>query len=271
MTKNWLITGASRGLGRAWAEAALKRGDKVAATARNIDDLQELANQYGDSLLPIILDVTDRHSVFESMKTAFAHFGNIDVVVSNAGYALFGTIEESSELESRAQFDANFFGTLWVVQAALPYLRQQGGGHILATSSLAGVITFPTAGIYNASKWAVEGLLQTLNSEVNSFGIKVTLIEPGGYATDWRGPSSTLTTPMSEYDELRTMIKTASVGRKLGDPSATASAILSVVDTAEPPLRLFLGNGNLDLAHKEYAGRLATWEAWAEVSRAAQE
>lgn len=150
-------------------------------------------------------------------------------------------------------------------------MRRQCSGHVLATSSLAGVITFPTAGIYNATKWAVEGLLQTLTSEVAAFGVKVTLIEPGGYATDWRGSSSARAAPMPQYDALRESLKNAASARALGNPKATASAILDVVDTETPPLRLFLGAANLGIVRKEYAGRIATWEAWADTAVLAQD
>ncbi|MGH6617542.1 SDR family NAD(P)-dependent oxidoreductase [Sphingomonas sp.] len=269
MSMTWFVTGASRGLGRAWVEAALARGDSVAATARNSDDLADLAARYKDSCLPLILDVTDRAAVFAAVDTAAARFGRLDVVVSNAGYALFGAIEESDEAQSRAQFDANLFGTLWVIQAAVPHLRAQGSGHILVTSSVAGIITFPTAGVYNASKWAVEGLTETLASEVAEFGIKVTLIEPGGYATDWRGGSATHTEPRPDYDALRARMK-AGPAHILGDPRATGDAILRVVDADTPPLRLILGNVGLGVARRAYADRLATWEAWAPVSEAAQ-
>ena len=199
-----------------------------------------------------------------------AHFGRIDVVVSNAGYALFGTVEESDEAQSRAQFDVNFFGTLWVIQAVLPQLRKQGGGHILVTSSVAGIITFPTAGVYNATKWAVEGLTETLASEVDTFGIKVTLIEPGGYATDWRGSSATHAVPMPQYDGLARPDEGQKRRPEAGRSPATAQAILAVVDAPEPPLRLFLGNAGLTVAKQAYASRIATWEAWASVSADAQ-
>ena len=270
MSKIWFVTGATRGLGRAWVEAALKRGDRIAATARKEQDLADLTSAYGEAFLPLVVDLTDREAIAGAVASATAHFGRIDVVVSNAGYALFGTVEESNEAQSRAQFDVNFFGTLWVIQAVLPQLRKQGGGHILVTSSVAGIITFPTAGVYNATKWAVEGLTETLASEVDTFGIKVTLIEPGGYATDWRGSSATHAVPMPCYDGLRDRMKARSAGQKLGDPAATAQAILAVVDAPEPPLRLFLGNAGLTVAKQAYASRLATWEAWASVSAGAQ-
>jgi NADP-dependent 3-hydroxy acid dehydrogenase YdfG len=270
MCKIWFVTGATRGLGRAWVEAALKRGDKIAATARKAEDLADLKSTYGDAFLPLVIDLTNREAVSGAVASAVAKFGRIDVVVSNAGYALFGTIEESDEADSRAQFDVNFFGTLWVIQAVLPQLRKQGGGHILVTSSVAGIITFPTAGVYNATKWAVEGLTETLASEVDTFGIKVTLIEPGGYATDWRGSSATRAEPMPEYDALRDRMKVRTVGHTLGDPAATAQAILTVVDAPEPPLRLFLGNVGFTVAKQAYASRIATWEAWASLSADAQ-
>lgn len=269
-TKVWFIAGASRGLGRVWAEAALGRGDKVVATARKIEDLAGLARDYGDAVLPLTLDVSTRESVFATVAAARRHFGRLDVVVSNAGYALFGAIEESNERDSRAQFETNFFGTLWVVQAVLPHLRAQGSGRILVTSSLAGIITFPTAGVYNATKWAVEGLIETLSQEVADLGIHVTLVEPGGYATDWRGASATHTVAMPAYDSLRERLKASYGSRSLGDPEATAAAILKVVDEPKPPLRLFLGNAALPVAQRVYADRLATWEAWSEVSQAAQ-
>ncbi|KJC61745.1 short-chain dehydrogenase [Bradyrhizobium sp. LTSPM299] len=266
--KIWFITGASRGLGRAWTEAALARGDKVAACVRDRRALSDLREVHGSALLPIELDVRNEEAVRAAVHTAVTTFGRLDVIVSNAGYAVFGTIEETDEENARAQFDTNFFGTLWVIQAALPVLR---GGHILITSSLAGIITFPTAGVYNATKWAVEGLGETLASEVADFGIKVTLIEPGGYDTDWRGSSSTHLAPMSEYGGLRDRLKLASSSRKLGNPVATAEAILSVVvDASSPPLRLFLGEIALGIAQKQYAERLATWDAWSDVSRRAQ-
>lgn len=270
MSKIWFVTGASRGLGRAWVEAALGRGDKVAATARKPEDLAALKARHGDTILPLMLDVADRRAVFAAVASAIAHFGRIDVVVSNAGYALLGTIEESEDGAARAQMETNFFGTLWVVQAALPHLRERRSGHILVTSSIAGITTFPTAGIYNASKWAVEGLSETLASEVAEFGIKVTLIEPGGYATDWRGSSASRARPMPVYEPLRERLKTAGAATPLGDPAATGPAILEVVDAAEPPLRLILGNAGLAIAKRVYSSRLATWETWAAVSANAQ-
>ena len=270
MSKTWFIAGASRGLGRAWAIAALERGDRVAATVRDEADLRALAKRYGGQLLVVRLDVADRAAVFAAVEKAANHFGRLDIVIANAGYALFGTVEESSEQASRAQFDTNFFGALWVAQAALPRLRAQGAGHILVTSSLAGIVAFPTAGVYNATKWAVEGLFETLALEVAQLGIKVTLIEPGGYATDWRGASADHAEEMAAYDGLREELRANHVSRQLGDPAATGPAILAVTDAAEPPLRLFLGTMGLPAAERAYAERLRTWQAWQSVSAAAQ-
>lgn len=268
--KVWFITGTSRGFGHVWAKAALARGDSVAATARDIKSLDDLVKSYGDAILPITLDVADREAAFAAVEQAHRHFGRLDVVLCNAGFALFGTIEETDEAAARAQIDTNFFGSLWPIQAALPFLRAQGSGHILAVSSLSGVITFPTAGLYGASKWALEGLCDTLVKEVADFGIKVTLIEPGGYDTDWRSTSAQHTTKLDAYTGLRDKLAAAYGSRVLGDAAATADAILQVVDSQTPPLRLLLGGTALQVAEQAYADRLATWRQWEAVSQAAQ-
>lgn len=188
--KIWFITGASRGFGRAWASAALERGDKVAATARDTASLDDLAGKFGDALLPLRLDVTDREADFAAVAQAHKHFGRLDVVVNNAGYGHFGFVEELSEQDARDQLETNVFGALWITQAALPYLREQRGGHIIQVSSIGGITAFPLVGMYHASKWALEGLSQALAQEVAPFGVHVTLIEPGGFDTDWAGPSA---------------------------------------------------------------------------------
>src|SRR3954468_1427395 len=202
MSKTWFITGTSRGFGRAWAEAALERGDRVAATARDTSTLKDLVERYGDAVLPIALAVTDRAADIAAVQQAHAHFGRLDVVVNNAGYGHFGFIEELSEQEARAQIETNVFGALWVTQAALPYLRAPRSGHILQVSSIGGITAFQNVGIYHASKWALEGFSQSLAQEVAPFGIHVTLIEPGGFSTDWAGPSSKRSTPLPDYKEV---------------------------------------------------------------------
>ena len=269
--KVWFITGSSRGFGRVWAEAALERGDKVVATARNPATLQPLVTLYGQSILPLALDVTDRAAAFEAVAKGREAFGRLDVVLNNAGYGQLGAVEELSEAEVRAQIETNLFGALWVTQAALPILRAQKSGHILAVSSIGGVATFPTVGIYHASKWALEGLMDTLSQEVAAFGIKVTLIEPGGYATDFADPSSIRSSaPIPVYAPVKEQLFAAFASVSLGDPQATAEAIFKVVDTAEPPLRLLLGATAVPMARAIYEQRLATWDAWAPVSAAAQ-
>jgi NAD(P)-dependent dehydrogenase (short-subunit alcohol dehydrogenase family) len=271
MSKTWFITGASRGFGREWTIAALERGDTVAATARDTSTLDDLVQQFGDKILPLRLDVTDRDAVLSAVKLAHDRFGRLDVVVNNAGYGQFGMVEEISEAEARAQFDTNVFGALFVTQAALPYLREQGSGHILQVSSIGGISAFPNIGIYNASKWALEALSQSLAAEVADFGIKVTIIEPGAYSTDWGGASAKHATADPAYEAFR---EKAAEQRKAragnpGDPVATREAVLEVVDAENPPLRIFFGNGPLAIATKDYESRLATWREWEPVSIAA--
>ncbi len=240
-SKTWFITGTSRGFGRTWAEAALARGDGVAATARDTRMLCELVHRFGDAILPLPLDVTDRSAVFDAVTTAHDRFGRLDVVVNNAGYGLFGAVEETSEDEARAQIETNLFGKIWVTQAALPYLREQRSGHILQVSSMGGLIAFPTLAVYHASKWALEGFSESLAQEVAPFGIKVTLVEPGGYATDWGGRSAVHSRPLPAYEPVRAGAARFMGGYPLGDPRATADAILTIVDAAQPPLRVLLG------------------------------
>jgi NAD(P)-dependent dehydrogenase (short-subunit alcohol dehydrogenase family) len=269
--KTWFITGTSKGFGREWAIAALERGDRVAATARNTDSLRDLVAEHGDALLPIELDVTDRDAAFAAVGKAHEHFGGLDIVVNNAGYGQFGMVEELSEAEARAQIETNLFGALWVTQAALPFLRAQGSGHILQVSSIGGITAFPGIGMYHASKWALEGISQSLAQEVASFGIKLTLIEPTGYSTDWGGPSAQHTTPLPAYADVREQVRKGRAARtsRPGDPVATRDAVLRLVDSDNPPLRIFFGDGPLAIATKDYESRLATWNEWASVSVAA--
>src|SRR6201999_2466521 len=202
-SKVWFITGASRGFGREWTIAALERGDKVAATARVLSTLDDLVERFGDALLPIELDVNDHDADFAAVAQAHEHFGRLDVVVNNAGYGQFGAFEELSEQEWRAQLETNVFGAIWITQAALPFLRAQGSGHILQVSSIGGITAFPNIGAYHASKWALEGFSPALAQEVAGFGIHVTLVEPGGVATDWAGPSAKVSKRMEAYEPVR--------------------------------------------------------------------
>jgi len=270
--KVWFITGTSRGFGREWAIAALDRGDRVAATARNTDSLAELVQKYGDAILPISLDVTDKAAATAAVAHAHDHFGRLDIVINNAGFGHFGFIEEITEVEARDQLETNLFGALWVTQAALPFLRAQGSGHIIQVSSIGGISAFPLVGIYHASKWALEGFSQALAQEVAGFGIFVTLVEPGGFSTDWSGSSSKHSKQLVDYADLHAAVETARTQRLAapGDPVATRGAILKVVDADRPPLRIFFGEAPLGIAKADYASRIEVWEEWNDVSVEAQ-
>jgi len=270
-SKIWFITGAARGFGRVWAEAALERGDKVVATARNTNALNGLVERHGDRILPLALDVTDAQQVRDAVAQAHQHFGRLDVVLNNAGYALVGAIEEARPEDVKAEFETNFFGALRVIQAALPILRNQNSGHILGVSSVAGIVAGPMTGFYNASKWALEALHDSLAQEVAAFGIKVTLIEPGAYATDFASPMSLqMSEGLDDYKALRMRVFAQSAHIDFGEPQATAQAVLQIVDAAQPPLRFFLGTEGMPRARAAYAMRLAEWEQWEIVSNAAQ-
>ncbi|GAB3282736.1 SDR family NAD(P)-dependent oxidoreductase [Kineosporia babensis] len=272
MAKTWLITGASRGFGREWTVAALERGDNVAATVRDASSIGDLASKYPDQLLPVTLDVRDRAAVFGAVQAAHEHFGRLDVVVNNAGYGHFGYVEETTESEAREQFEANFFGLLWVTQAALPLLRAQGSGHLLQVSSVSGLGGAPSLGLYSASKFAVEGLCESLAAEVAPFGIKVTIIEPGGYATDWAGSSAVRSEPLEAYQPLRDQMAQVQASAQMPafpGPEATTQAVFAVVDHEEPPLRLLLSSMALGIAVSGHEQRIAQWQTWADVSRSA--
>jgi NAD(P)-dependent dehydrogenase (short-subunit alcohol dehydrogenase family) len=269
-SKVWFITGSSKGFGRVWTEAALARGDKVAATARDVSTLSELVKKYGDNIAAIKLDVTDKAAVNAAIAEAHRRFSRLDVVINNAGYGQFGAIEEVSEEDARAQIETNLFGALWVTQAALPIMRAQRSGHIIQISSIGGVNAFPNIGLYHASKWGLEGFSQALALEVSEFGIHVTIVEPAGFATDWAGPSAKVAKPMPEYQRTRDQMKERRGNVVPGDPQASGLAMLALVDAAEPPLRAFFGDVGLPMIQQEYAKRLAAWEKWDWVADMAQ-
>ncbi|QFY06276.1 SDR family NAD(P)-dependent oxidoreductase [Nonomuraea phyllanthi] len=271
MSKVWFVTGSSRGLGRNFVEAALSRGDQVAATARDAASLDDLVAAHGDAVLPLEMDVTDKAAVFESVKRAERHFGRLDVIVNNAGYAQVGAVEELSERELRAQLETNLFGAVWVIQAALPFLRQQRSGHIVQLSSAAGVIAMPLGGAYHASKWALEGLNEALAGEVAEFGVKVTIIEPGGFATRrGKNPDPLANGHMAQtdpaYDALRSRLGAVAGKQPAGDPAAAAQALLKLVDSDNPPLRVLFGQGFYPMIQQAYADRLKTWSDWQDLS-----
>ncbi|MFF7477027.1 SDR family NAD(P)-dependent oxidoreductase [Streptomyces sp. NPDC008092] len=257
MGKTWLITGAGRGFGKEFTQAALSRGDRVAATARNVKALSDLVDEYGDAILPLALDVTDREAVFAAVAAARETFGGLDVVVNNAGYGMFGAIEEVSPEQLRQQLEVNVFGPFHVTQAVLPILREQGSGHIIQISSIGGVAAFPLLGSYHASKWALEGFSESLAQEVARFGIKVTLVEPAAYGTDWGGSSAVWPEGLPQYQPIRDARAAAS--RPSNDPVHVGAAILALVDMDQPPLRVFFGTGPIEAAEKLYQSRLQTW------------
>jgi len=269
--KVWFITGASRGFGSVWADAALKRGDKVAATARNLASIAHLKEKYGENVLTLELDVTKPDQVKAAVEQAHKHFGRLDIVLNNAGYSLVGTIEEANADEVRALYETNIFGALAVIQAVLPILRKQGRGHILGTSSNLGHVTFPVIGYYCSSKWAFEAIHESLALEVKSFGIKVTIIEPGAYATEFGSQESLkFSENLDIYNDFKANFFDTLKNFERGNPEATPQALFKVVDAENPPLRLFLGNNSLPNVKEVYADRLKIWEEWKSVSNAAQ-
>jgi NAD(P)-dependent dehydrogenase (short-subunit alcohol dehydrogenase family) len=270
MSKVWFITGTSRGFGREFAQSALERGDRVAATARDASSLDDLVAKYGDAVLPLALDVTDRNAVHTAVDTAHQHFGRLDVVVNNAGYGLFGMVEEITEQQLRDQLETNLFGVLSVTQAVLPILREQGSGHIVQISTIGGIAAFPSLGGYHASKWALEGLSESLAQELAGTGVHVTLVEPGGFATDWGGSSAVHADPNPAYDHIRQALAERASGSQPGDPAAAGPALLEVVDAEQPPLRVLFGSQPTEIVKYIYTQRLQTWADWEHVSHAAQ-
>jgi NAD(P)-dependent dehydrogenase (short-subunit alcohol dehydrogenase family) len=261
----WFVTGASSGLGLAFTRAALDADDRVVGAARRTETLTALAAEYPGRLAALSVDVTDRDAVFAAVQQAVAEFGRLDVVVNNAGIMGTGAVEEFSEAEARALLETNFFGALWVTQAVLPYLRRQSGGHLVQVSSVGGVIGFATSGLYSASKWALEGMTEALAQEVAPFGIKVSIVEPGGYNTGLY--TAMRTQPAQEaYAPLHSAL--AEMWQD-ADPADAAKALLALVDSDEPPLRLILGGAMYDVAQESVDRKKEVWASWEGVSRAA--
>ena len=273
MAKTWLITGSSRGFGWELTKAALDRGDRVVATARRPEPLDALVPKYGDRVRAVALDVTDAASARAAVQLAVDEFGALDVVVNNAGYAISAPIEETPDADFRAQIETNLFGVVNVTKAALPVLHQQGSGHFIQFSSIGGRVGgTPGMGAYQAAKFAVEGFSEVLSTEVKPLGIRVTIIEPGGFRTDWGG-SSMRTPPVSEDYDLTVgamnRYRAATVSQWPGDPARAAKIITDIVRLDEPPLRLLLGAGAVELAEEASKARAAEAEKWADVSRSA--
>ncbi|WP_328609665.1 oxidoreductase [Amycolatopsis sp. NBC_00345] len=272
MPKTWLITGSSRGFGRELAQAVLESGDHLVATARRPEQLGDLVRKYGGSVRAVALDVTDAEAARAAVRTAVTEFGSLDVVVNNAGYANSAPIEEMSDEDFRAQIDANLYGVVNVTKAALPVLRQQRSGHIVQFSSIGGRVGgSPGMGAYQTAKFAVEGFSEVLNNEVKPFGVKVVIVEPGPFRTDWAGSSMTIAPVGPDYEETVGAMNRGRAGAATwpGDPARAAKIILDVVAHPEPPLRLLLGATAVELAAKSSAERAAEAAEWADVSRAA--
>jgi NAD(P)-dependent dehydrogenase (short-subunit alcohol dehydrogenase family) len=273
MSKTWFVTGSSRGFGRAITEAALRRGDRVVATARKPDQLDALSKAYGASVLTLGLDVTDSAAANRAVDVAINSFGCLDIVVNNAGYAESAAIEETTEESFRAQIETNFFGVVNVTEAALPLFHQQRSGHFLQFSSIGGRVGgSPGLGAYQAAKFAVEGFSEVLNAEVKPLGIKVTIVEPGGFRTDWGGSSMHTPTVGADYEDTvgaMNRFRESTVSTWRGDPQRAANILVDLVDLDEPPLRLLLGDGAIRSADESSRQRAAEAERWADVSRSA--
>lgn len=278
MSKVWFITGCSTGFGRNLAQEVLQNGGQVAVTARNTDDVQELVSKFPEMAYAIKLDVTNPEQVKNAVQQALDKFGRIDVLVNNAGIGYFGALEESEEAEVRRMFEINFFGLAAVTNAVLPIMRAQRSGHIINISSVGGMVAFPGIGFYNASKFAVTGYSEALAKEVGALGIKVTVIAPSGFRTDWAGRSANDTKiVIDDYATTAhanlTTIRKAS-GNQPGDPVRAAKAIIKVVESATPPVRLMLGVGALKgIRNKilELQNDIDSWEettVWADNPKA---
>jgi NAD(P)-dependent dehydrogenase (short-subunit alcohol dehydrogenase family) len=268
--KVWLITGSSTGFGRALAQAALEQGYRVVATARQPEQLQELRDRYPDRVLTVALDVTNEQSVQQAVAAAIDAYDRIDVLVNNAGYGLMGAVEEVSLAEIKRQFDTNFFGALSMIRAVLPKMREQGSGHILNLSSFGGIVSGAGRSLYSSTKFALEGLSEGLEQEVKPLGIKVTLIEPGAFRTDFRGRS--LSVPehrIADYAQTsgESIKQTQELnGKQPGDPAKAAAAMIQVVESDDPPLRLALGKDSVNGITQKLEAMRAGLEKWKDVS-----
>jgi NAD(P)-dependent dehydrogenase (short-subunit alcohol dehydrogenase family) len=266
----WFITGSSTGFGRILAEILLKRGERVAVTARNRDQIQDIVSDYKNNGLALTLDVTRPEQVSTSVAEAERFFGRIDVLVNNAGYGYLAAVEEGEEHEARALFDANFFGLVAVTKAVLPGMRARRTGHIINISSIGGLVSNPSVGYYAASKFAVEGLSEALAKELEPLGIWVTAIEPGPFRTDWAGRSLKVgKVSIPEYAETagqRQRQIAERSGKQPGDPVRAAEAIISIVNSDHPPRNLFLGKIAIDMAREKLAELSRIIDQWEALS-----
>lgn len=265
----WFITGASRGLGKAFTEAALAAGDRVVATARDVEPLEDLAAKHPDELVSFPLDVSDRRAVFDGVERAVAAFGTFDVVVNNAGGMLYGMVEEATEEQIRAHLDVNFFGAVWVAQAVVPHLRARGAGRILQVTSMGSGAGMASVGFYGAGKSALSSLSEALAMEVEQFGIKVTVVEMGGYDTGLFTVGTTATEPLSRYETLRDDMA-AMWGDDAGPAASTAAGVvMELAALPDPPRRLIVGSKSYDQVRQMSKARTELYEAWERLSRMA--
>lgn len=269
--KVWFITGCSTGFGRELAKKTIEAGYKVVVTARNKAKMEDLVSNSQGNAIALTLDVTDKYQVSDAVKKALEKFGRIDVLVNNAGIGYFSSVEESIEEETRRMFEINFWGLMDVTMQVLPYMRKQRSGHIINFSSIGGLKSFPTLGYYNATKYAVEGISETLVQELDPFGIEVTLVEPSGFRTDWAGRSS-IKTQVSIEDYRGTLVEQRLVaasqggGQEPGDPVKAAQAIIDVVESKEPPRHLLLGKGAYEGAYSKIEALKRDFEAWKDTT-----
>lgn len=270
ISRVWFITGSSTGFGRILAEMLLKRGERVAVTARNPDQIQDLVAGYKDTGLALTLDVTQPKQVASSVAAAEKFFGRIDVLVNNAGYGYLAAVEEGEADEVRAMFETNFFGLVAVTKAVLPGMRSRRSGHIVNISSIGGLVANPSIGYYAATKFAVEGLSEALAKEVEPLGIRVTAIEPGPFRTDWAGRSLKVAkTQIPDYVDTagaRSNQISGRSGKQPGDPVRAAAAIISVVEADQPPRNLFLGRIAVDLAREKLSYLSENIDCWEALS-----
>ena len=270
MSKVWFITGCSTGFGRNLAQEALAKGDKVAVTARNPNDVKDLSDKYPDTAFAVALDVTKPEQVKDAVGKAVEKFGRIDVLVNNAGIGYFGAIEESEDDQVRRMFEINFFGLATVTKEVLPVLRKQRSGHIINISSVGGSVAFPGIGMYNATKFAVTGYSESLAKELAPLGIKVTVIAPSGFRTDWAGRSANNSKIV--IDDYKASAHTnqdtirGNSGSQAGDPVRAAQAIIKIVETEDAPVRLFLGAGALKGIRTKIAEMQTDIDAWEETT-----
>ena len=265
MPRTWFITGTSSGFGRALTEELLARGDRVVATVRNPVSMNDLVDRYGDQLEVARLDVTDADAVRSVVRSAFADVGRIDVIVNNAGYGLAGAAEEVSDAQIKSQIDTNLIGSMQVIRAALPFLRAQKGGRIIQLASMGGQITFPLMSVYHATKWAIEGFIESVAQEVAPFGIDFTIVEPGVARTNFGGGSMVAAAPMAEYDdtpvgEFRRAFAAGAFPTP-GDPRKMAHAIIDSVYCRPAPRRLTLGSDAYSMIRAALVERLAALDA----------